>query len=103
MVFEEMGGEEGTSNGDTEWLKREELNNGCGVRVEHDFFYGSSSLGEGFRTYKRRKHANSSSEGKSLEDWTSSVETADKNTEQVCYHECIYGINACKNKLVSSL
>lgn len=77
-----MGGEEGTSNGDTEWLKREELTNGCGVRIEHDLFYGSSSLGEVFRTYKRRKPANSSSEGKSLEDWTSSVETADKNTDQ---------------------
>ncbi|XP_044479289.1 PHD finger protein EHD3-like isoform X2 [Mangifera indica] len=63
-----MGCEEGTSNGDTEWLKRGRGINGIEVGRVQDFGGGRSVASEGFRTYKRRKHVRSTEEAKFLED-----------------------------------
>ncbi|XP_031281601.1 PHD finger protein EHD3 isoform X2 [Pistacia vera] len=63
-----MGCEEGTCNGDTEFLKRGRGINGIEVGRVHDFGEGSSVAREGFRTYKRRKHVRSTEEAKFLED-----------------------------------
>ncbi|KAL5776818.1 hypothetical protein ACOSP7_009744 [Xanthoceras sorbifolium] len=78
-----MVAEEGTSNGGgTEWLKRSEVNNGFGVRIEHEFGDRSSGASEGLQTYKRRKYARSSAESKGLEDGRASVEPDSQLADQ---------------------
>ncbi|PON60123.1 Autoimmune regulator [Parasponia andersonii] len=71
-----MGFDEGTSNGDgtecsegPQCLKSDAVNNGARLGIGTTDVAGwSSGQSEGFRTYKRRKHANSCSESSKLQD-----------------------------------
>ncbi|XP_021642962.1 PHD finger protein EHD3 isoform X2 [Hevea brasiliensis] len=82
-----MGGGEGTSNGDitaesVQCLKTEVVINGFGSRIGKHSGDCGSRPGEGFRTYKRRKHTKSSSESKGQEDGRGSVEAASKLADE---------------------
>ncbi|KAJ9146231.1 hypothetical protein P3X46_028521 [Hevea brasiliensis] len=76
-----MGGEEGTSNGDStgvavQCLKSEAVDNGFWIRIGNDGGDGGSGPSEGLRTYKRRKLTRWSSENKVQEEGRGSLEAS---------------------------
>ena len=87
-----MVGEEGTCNGDgvdegARCLKSEAVSNGfVGIRIGNDSCDGGSGHSEVLRTYKRRRHTRSSSEGKGQEDGRGSVEAASELADEVDYY-----------------
>ncbi|XP_015575407.1 PHD finger protein EHD3 isoform X2 [Ricinus communis] len=92
-----MGGEEGTSNGDSagegfQCLKIGPFRNGfIGIRIGNDSSDCGLGSSEGLRTYKRRKRTRSSSENKGQEDGRGSVEAASKLATETA-KEAPYGI-----------
>ncbi|KAG2665868.1 hypothetical protein I3760_15G028900 [Carya illinoinensis] len=78
-----MSDEEGTGTGDgtycAEGLKSEAVKNGSAIGNGNEWNSGGSKH---FRTYKRRKHVRSSSDGRAQQDWRVCAEAASQLTEQ---------------------
>ncbi|XP_062101442.1 PHD finger protein EHD3-like isoform X2 [Humulus lupulus] len=107
VFFFEMGGEEGTSNGDgtecsegIQCLESDLVNNG--VRFGNgtaDVAGWSSGKSEGFRTYKRRKQVKSCSESKLQDDGRAYAKTASLLGQQPFKEQQgVFVENTCEHK-----